>query len=284
MITRLAWVTARDARGLDEDEPLVLGALQAAGVLVEVVDWDDPGVDWAEFDRVVLGSPWDYAPRLIEFLSWLDHVNAVTHLVNSLDTVRWNINKQYLSELAAAGVPIIPTDFVGPHASPTFPSGEFVVKPAVGAGSKDAASYGPDQHDLALAHVARLHAAGQVVLVQPYLRSVAAEGEWALLYFQGQFSHAAGKRVALPRAGAVKELFAKETVTEHLASAEQVQVAQAALDVVTARLGTPTYARIDLVRDDAGRFCVLELELIEPSKFLPHAAGSAQRLAAALVR
>ena len=59
MIRQLAWVTTREARGQDEDEPLALAALQRAGVPVEVLDWDDPTVDWSRFDRVVLRYPRD---------------------------------------------------------------------------------------------------------------------------------------------------------------------------------------------------------------------------------
>jgi glutathione synthase/RimK-type ligase-like ATP-grasp enzyme len=187
--------------------------------------------------------------------------------------------------LAQAGVPITPTVFVQPGSAATFPVGDFVVKPAVGAGSRDAASYESDQHEPALAHVARLHASGQTVLIQPLLKSVATEGEWPLMFVDGQFSHAANKRVALPRAGVVVELFAAESNSAHNATAAQIQVAQAAVDHVSERLGTPTYARVDLVLDEAGQFCVLEVELIEPSLFLPFADSTAvERFIAALVR
>ena len=119
-----------------------------------------------------------------------------------------------------------------------------MVKPAVGAGSRDAASYRADQHETAVAHVARLHASGQVVLVQPFLKSVATDGEWPLVFFDGRFSHAASKRVALPQAGAIDDLFAAETNAEHVATAAQIDVAQAAVDLVSGRLGTPAYARV----------------------------------------
>ena len=285
MIKRLAWVTAREARGRDEDEPLALAALERTGVSVEVVDWDDPEVDWPGFDRVVLRSAWDYPQRLERFLAWLEEVAAVSDLVNPPGTVRWSLDKQYLRDLADAGVPITPTVFVPPGTQASFPPGKFVVKPAIGAGSRDAASYGYDQHATALAHVTRLHRSGQVVLVQPFLASVATDGEWPMVFLDGRFSHAASKRVALPRADTVDDLFAEETNAEHVATAAQVEVAQAAVDVVSARLGTPTYARVDLVHDDDGRFCVLEVELVEPSLFLPYAdAGAADRFAALLVQ
>jgi glutathione synthase/RimK-type ligase-like ATP-grasp enzyme len=285
VITSLAWVTARGARGLDEDEPVALAVLDRVGVRTEVVDWDDPEVDWARFDRVVLRSAWDYPERLPEFLAWLDRVGAASDLVNPPATVRWSLDKTYLAELAAAGLPVTPTAFVAPGETPAFPSGRFVVKPAVGAGSRDASSYDEWLHDLAAEHVGRLHDADQVVLVQPYLESVAREGEWPMVFVDGRFSHAASKRVSLPQAGSVDVMFAAETNAAHEATHEQVAVAQAVMDHVSARLGTPTSGRVDLVRGDDGRYCVLELELSEPSLFLRYAdAAVVERFVAALVR
>ncbi len=284
MIDRLAWVTARGARGRDDDEPPALAALAAAGVRVDVVDWDDPAVAWDAYDRAVLRSTWDYPERLREFLAWLGGVEAATDLRNPPDVVRWNVDKHYLAELAAAGLPVVPTTFSEPGAAPAFPDGEFVVKPAVGAGSRDAASYGPDQHDVAGAHVARLHARGASVVLQPLLASVARDGEWPLVFLDGAFSHAASKRVVLPRAGLVDDLFAAERTGPHEPDAEQLAVAGAAVALVAERFGAPAYARVDLVRDDDGRPCVLELELVEPSLFLPEGGpGAVDRLVAALV-
>ncbi|MCO7220543.1 RimK family alpha-L-glutamate ligase [Klenkia sp. PcliD-1-E] len=281
--TRLAWATSRAARGRDDDEGPALAALARAGVAVEVVDWDDPGADWAAFDRVVPRSTWDYADRLPEFLAWLGRVDASTELVNPLPALRWSLDKRYLGELETAGVPITPTRFVPPGSAPDFPPGRFVVKPAVGAGSRGTSTYGPDLHAAAAEHVAALHRAGQVVLVQPLVASVAIDGEWPLVFLGGRYSHAAGKRVAVPEAGLVDDLFADEQTTGHEATPEQVAVARAALAVVTERFGTLPYARVDLVRADDGTSLVLEVELVEPSLFLARAdPGAADRLAAAL--
>ena len=275
VIERLAWVTTKGARGRDEDEPVAIDALRRAGVHVDVVDWDDPAVEWSAFDRVALRSAWDYPERLSEFLDWLSAVDAVTELMNPIALVRWNLDKHYLGELAGAGVPITPTVFVEPGETAVFPASDFVVKPAIGAGSRDASAYGPDQHALAIEHLTRLHAQGTSVLVQPFLASVATNGEWPLVFFRGRYSHAASKRVALPWAGTVDDLFAAEVNVPHLASDEQVRVAQSAIDVVAARVGTPAYARVDLVNDDDQHPCVLEVELIEPSLFLPYAESAA---------
>ncbi len=285
MIKNLAWVTTRAAHGRDEDEPALVDALESAGCKVDIVDWDNRDINWSHFDRVVLRSAWDYPERLTEFLTWLDHVAAVSNVVNSPAIVRWNLDKNYLSELAEANISITPTVFVQPNSAATFPDGEFVVKPAVGAGSRDAASYSGDQHEIANIHITRLHAIGQTVLIQPLLKSVAQDGEWPLVFFDGKFSHAANKRVTLPRAGIVDDLFAAETNTAHIATVPQIEIAQAAIDLVSTKFGHPTYGRVDLVRDDQDNFCVLELELIEPSLFLCYAdAKCTQSFVEALIK
>ena len=275
-IRRLAWVTARAAHGRDPDEPLAVDAISRLGVEVQVVDWDDPGVDWTSYDRVVLRSAWDYPDRLAEFLSWVDRVDAVTELCNPVEPLRWGLDKHYLAELRDAGVPITPTAFVEPGDVPVFPAEGWVVKPAVGAGSRDAAAYHHGHESKAAAHVRRLHDRGLAVLVQPLLPSVSVEGEWPLVFLGGQFSHAASKRVELPVAGEVDdELFAAEVNVPHVADAEQVAVATAAHEVVRRRFGDLAYVRVDLVRGLDGGYCVMELELVEPSLFLTEGGRAA---------
>ena len=283
MIHTLAWATTRTARGRDDDEPPALAALAELGVRVDVLDWDDPAARWASYDRVALRSTWDYADRPAEFARWLEGVDGATELVNPFGVVRWNLDKHYLAELADAGVPTVPTVFVEPDGEFTPPGGAFVVKPAVGAGSRETAVYRPGQEERAGAHVRRLQARGEALLVQPLLASVERDGEWPLVFLGGTYSHAASKRVALPASGTVEDLFAAETNTPHVASAAQLDVARAAAGAVADRFGPVAYARVDLVRDDAGEYRVLEVELVEPSLFLTQGGpDAARRLARAL--
>lgn len=285
MDRRLAWVTTRAAHGLDDDEPLGVAALQAAGADVEVVAWDDDAVEWARYDRAILRSTWDYDQEIDRFNGWLEYVDRATDLQNPLRMLRWGLDKRYLLDLAAADVPITPTALFEPGETAELPAGDVVVKPAVGAGSRNAASYGPEQAGLALAHVRHLHEAGVSALVQPMLASVAEDGEWPLVFFGGRFSHAASKRVVLPRAGGISGLFAPEANCPHTATPEQLAVAEAAVSMISGRFGAPTYARVDLVRDDQGKFRVLEVELVEPSLFLPYASLEAlTRLTTAFLR
>ena len=288
-MTRIALVTAAEAEALDEDLPPLLAAFAGDAVAVR---WDDAAVDWASFDLVLLRSTWDYVPRLHEFLAWCERVAAQTQLLNPLSLVRWNIDKHYLAELAAAGVATVPSHFLEPgrhvaselHAVINlFTSDEFVVKPTVGAGSKDAQRYRRRQIGTATRHVDVLLQDGRGVLVQPYLEQVDTAGETALMFFDGVFSHAIRKGPLLklddgPTAG----LFAPEEIRARVPGADELALATAVIAAIPG--GAPLYARIDLLRQGDGTPCVLELELTEPSLFFAHAAGAAERFAAAVRR
>jgi len=301
MSAKVALVTAREALALDEDLPPLVLALRALGTRVDTPCWDDPDVDWGSYDVAVLRSTWDYVDRLDEFLDWADRCAGQTRLVNSPAIVRWNVDKHYLVHLGHAGVPVVPTLFVEPGAdaqaeltrflaggSGAFTVGtcgpftQFVVKPSIGAGSRDVARYRGGEQGRAVEHIARLLAAGRSVMLQPYLDRVDDQGETGVVYIGGRYSHAFRKGPLLRLdQGFVSGLFAPEQITPREPDAEERRVAEAAF--MACSLDEPLYARVDLIRDDHGLPVVLELELTEPSLFFLHAPEAAGRFADALL-
>jgi glutathione synthase/RimK-type ligase-like ATP-grasp enzyme len=287
----VALVSARAARALDEDLPPLLVAFNAAGARCEIADWDDPHIEWARFDVALLRSTWDYSERLAEFLAWVERAAARTQLLNPAPVVRWNADKHYLRELAQQGLPVVASSFAEPAAEPAAvlaqflareTCAEFVVKPAVGAGSRDTRRHARAATPEALAHIGALLDAQRSVLLQPYLPAVDADGETALIFIAGRFSHAIRKGALLPAgAPATRALFAPEKITPRAPQADEMQVAQRVLAALPC--GVLPYARVDLIRDQAHAPCLLELELIEPSLFFAHAPDSAPRLAAAVL-
>ncbi len=287
MRPRVALVSARAARHLDEDLAPLLAALDEAGAEPLVADWDDPGVDWGGFRLALLRSAWDYTEHLAEFLAWADRISKLTPLLNPPALVRWNTDKHYLRDLARAGVPTVPTRFVEPGEDAARAlngflaqecAQEWVVKPAVGAGSRDAARYARGDEQTAAAHIERLLEAGRSVLLQPYLAQVDRHGETALIYFGGRFSHAIRKGPLLRRGAAPTDaLFAEEHITPRTPAAEELQVAERVLAALP--FAPPLYARVDEIRAEDGKPVLLELELTEPSLFFAHAPGAARRLA-----
>lgn len=291
----IALVTAIAATGHDDDLPPLIAACERAGIAARALAWDDASVGWRRSDAALLRSPWDYTERLPEFLAWCEHAERETLLLNPFPVIRWNTDKHYLADLAAMGITTVPTVFVEPDAEPmealqTFcrqhPDGEFVVKPTVSAGARDTQRYARSQEFAAGNHLARLLDENRSAMLQPYLPAVDAEGETALIYFNGEFSHAIRKAALLKTGEAASvdpygfgDIAVREADAEERALAEQVLEGTARLLQLDQSL---LYARVDLLRGPDGKPVLLELELTEPSLFFAQAPEAADRLAAAL--
>jgi glutathione synthase/RimK-type ligase-like ATP-grasp enzyme len=266
---------------LDPDDRLLIEPLRRLGIQAEPAVWDDPSVDWSAYDLAVLRSTWDFPTRRAEFVAWADRVPC---LANPASVVAWNTDKRYLEDLVAAGTPVVETTRF-PPGRPWVPptSGEIVVKPSVGCGSIDTGRFDladPDQRRLAAELVARLHAAGRVAMVQPYLAAVDSYGETAMLYLGGAYSHAIRKGPMLTGPEVMVDgLYKAEEITARVATPAERAVADRALAVVPEPL---LYARVDLIPDADGQPVVVELELAEPSLFLGYADGAAARFATAI--
>lgn len=258
--------------------------LTAGGQASEVCVWNDPQVDWRRFDAVLIRSIWDYFQHYSAYLAWLDHLRTLgVRTLNPERVLRWNSDKRYLRELAAAGVAIAPTTWLpGAHlaehlAVQAFDS-EWVIKPAVSGGAWHTVRGRVGTTKLAQA-VAALPADLEF-LVQPYLPEIAALGEWSLLYFGGAYSHAVLKT---PAAGDYRVQSQYGGHTQALQPpAQLLAAAQHALAATDQLIGEPlTYARVDGVMVNEA-FVLMELELIEPYLFTEHSATAPQMLADAV--
>lgn len=282
MSWRVALATCAEV-GLDRDDISLPAALAEHGVEAVSAVWDDAEIEWAHFDLVVVRSTWDYVGRREEYLAWARHVEAVTALANPEAALAWSTDKRYLAELADAGIPVVETTFLAPGSEMVLPhAGEFVVKPAVSAGSRDTARYAQADAELARDHGQRLLHTGRHVLVQPYLHQVDTEGETALLYLDGAFSHAVRKGPLLrPGVPATTDgLYVDEVVSPRAASAGQRALGERAIAALP--FTDLLYARVDLLGTDDGDH-VLEVELAEPTLFLELDEGAAGRLADGIV-
>jgi len=285
-MSRVALVTAASARHLDEDLPPLEKALAEVGLQPGIEVWDDPDVRWGRYDLVVLRSAWDYVPRRRELLEWAAAVAAETRLANPLAVLEWCTDKRYLRDLQAAGVPVVPTIFLEPgdpvHVPPTI---EVVVKPTISAGSADTERWSPEQRAQAAEQIRALQAAGRTVMLQPYLHGVDDHGETACVFFGGRFSHAIRKGAILRPEGIpfVEGLYAQEDIRPRTPSAEELAVAEAAVEAVPGGRSQLLYGRVDLVPGPEGTPVVLEMELAEPSVFVDHADGAPARFAAAVL-
>jgi len=282
-VVRVAFVTCSALPdGWHDDHPA--GRLLAA----TYHSWDDPTVDWSAFDRVVIRSAWDYTTRVDDFLAWCETVGP-HRLRNPPALVAFNADKRYLADLSA---PTVPTVFVGRRDPPPALDGEVVVKPNISAGARDTGRFGPLAHGQAHALIASIQATGRVALVQPYMAAVDDRGETALVFLAGELSHVLRKRALLapdevaplaeghpPTAAA---MLRPDLVTTAEAAPAERALAHRVIDEISARFGTPLYARVDLLTDQHGRPALLELEAIEPELYLAASPGASHRMAAAV--
>ncbi|MFF4901571.1 RimK family alpha-L-glutamate ligase [Streptomyces sp. NPDC001068] len=270
--------------GKDQDLPVLVSALTAAGADAVARPWDDPDVEWGAFDLVVVRSTWDYSWRTAEFLAWVERVGKATRIANPAAVVRWNSDKRYLGELAAAGVPVVPTRYLAPGDPVELPAdSDFVVKPVFGAGARFAARYTPGERDRAVGQLARMHDEGLTAMVQPYVAGIDVSGERALQFFGGRLLHASRKRAVLtPGTAYDADKVAHPDLVRWTATPAELAVAERALAAVP-ESPELLYARVDLVDGADGRPLVMELELVEPNLFLFLHPGSVDRVVAAVL-
>jgi glutathione synthase/RimK-type ligase-like ATP-grasp enzyme len=244
-------------------------ALRRHGLTVDPVAWNEAG-DLAGYELVLPLVVWGYHLRYREWLNFLDRAERDRlPLANSAALLRWNSDKVYLAELGAKGIPSVPTmevEALGDAdlrvAAEEFGTDELIVKPPVSASATGTHRIRPGDEVPAAEHGTRM-------LIQPFLPSIAIEGEYALILFDGQLSHNLVKR---PKAGDFR-------VQPHLGgTTEQCDPPEGAAELAMAALAAApapaTYARVDMIRDAVGDLRIMELELVEPALWLdvvPHA-------------
>ncbi len=280
-----AFLTLADPGDYFIDDEHAYEPLRALGWRVEAVPWNRPGVAWQTFDLVVIRSSWDYTADVDGFLAVLADIEGRgVPLENRLPLVRWNLDKTYLRELAARGVPIVPTvwrDRLAPgELSGLFAEvagDEMVIKPVVGANAEGA--YRLDARAAReRADEVETYYADRALQAQPLARAILDEGEYSLIYFNGELSHAILKtpksqdfRVQEEHGGIIRAVAADPAL---LAAGRKIL---GALDE------TPLYLRADLVRaNDGDGFWLMELELAEPSLYLRMDPEAPARFARAL--
>ena len=264
---------------------LAVAPLAARGWAVDVVPWR-ADVDWGRWEAVVVRSPWDYQADPDAFLEVLDAIDASpARLANPLGVMRWNLDKRYLRDVSARGVPIVPTAWGrGLDAARLdalrieLASDEIVVKPVVGANADDTFRL-PRTADASDALAAFPDRAW---MAQPFVQSIVDVGETSVFVFGGAPSHAVLKtpaqgdfRVQEEHGGTIRPV---PLTPDLLAISERVLHA-----VEDAGGGGLLYARVDVVALADGSWAVIEVELIEPSLYFPYDADSPARFADAFV-
>lgn len=261
-------VGAYDTGTINEDK-ILSSILSGLGISHEVTVWSDRDLDWSRFSHLLIKSPWDYFDYYVDFLLWIAKIRALgIPVLNDLDTVQWNSSKEYLLEIASKGFPVVSGLILEKGSQPDLAriqeqvkGDTIVVKPLVSGGAKNTLRIPVSDWENQSARVAELLQA-EDFLAQPYIPEVAEVGEYSLLFFNGQFSHAVLKTPA--KADFRVQHYFGGTIQEIQPSAAMLDSCQRLMDT----FGKDTlYGRVDGVEIE-GVFHLMELELIEPYLFL----------------
>ena len=252
-------------------------ALERGGLDVTPLAWTTED-DLSAFDLVLPLVAWGYHEQYERWLRLLDRIDAHhTPIANGTGTLRWNSDKAYLAELGSAGVSTVPTLAVDAlderglaEAREHFSIADLVVKPPVSA-----SAYGT--YRLRDGDPFPEGVRGWRMLVQPWVQAITDSGEYSLIFFDGEFSHAVSK---IPKSGEFRVQPEYGGVIARCdPPAGSLELAKAALNRAPEAV---TYARVDIVVGNDDRLQIIELELIEPALFLDHAPEAGAAFAAAV--
>lgn len=263
---RIALLTYKDEPGLTDAEKLLPPAFAKAGIEAVAAPWDGD-VDWDSFSTIILRSCWNYHLKRDEFITWLDNqAKSGRNIWNPIDVVKWNTDKHYLLDLEKKSINIIPTSIIEPNEDTNLVDIlnknnwiEAVIKPTIGASAYGVRKF---NHDTA-AEINNTIDRTSTWIVQKFCPQINSKGEYSIIFFGGEYSHAALKN---PKEGDFRTQ-PSYGGNEHVSHPDQKIINQAKhiLEVVNSKL---LYARVDGLILEDGNFYLMELELAEPYLFL----------------
>ena len=276
------------------DDQLLVDELRERGHEVAAVIWggEVSGLA-ARFDRLIVRSAWDYmdSDELREgFLRWLAQLAEEGVAVeNEVAVMLWLMDKSYLLDFALAGVPTVPTRLV--RRGEAFDLAAFasqsvgaIVKPAVSAAGVGL-EYLLDP-TAARAFQAEFSSRCQLgsYLIQPFIPEIQTNGEWSLVYFGGEYSHAVQKLPArgqilvhAERGGSLRFADPPASV-RRLGDLAAASTPRAFMRQAGRVCPPPLYLRIDVIETSSGSL-LSECEGVEPELFFRAHPASVTRFA-----
>ena len=264
---------------LREDE-LVINALKEKNLSVVKKDWNDSIFDWETTRSILFRSTWDYFDKFELFKKWFNKTKNKCLMINSTETIEWNIDKHYLLDLQEHQIPIPNSEFIKRGSSIDLLLlmqkknwNEIVVKPTISGAAKNTyrlkeeeiIQFGPTWEKLIYK---------EDFIVQEFQNNVITEGEVAMIVIGGKFTHAVLKK-AKEGDFRVQDDFGG-SIAIYNPSEEMVKLAEKCTRILTP---IPSYARVDIIWDNLRELAVSELELIEPELWFRLNPNAAQKLA-----
>lgn len=269
MKKKIALITCQDLSHLHPEDYKLSIKLAELNIQVSAIVWDKIAVsELVEFDCLIIRTPWDYTKKIQTFYEWLDQIEKLKiKTLNSIELIKWNIQKTYLRQLSSKLVPVIPTECV-PYLSADKIRNimvkkfwkRVVIKPVISAGGENTIIW--DGLNVSALQLIDPQFESRPMLIQPFISQVSKNGEWSFIFFNNSFSHSILKKTAQDDFR-VQEQFGGSW---QLTDAPMTLVEQA--KSILKKIPYPhLYCRIDGINKD-GKLILMEVEAIEPQLFL----------------
>lgn len=287
---KLALLTCFNLPGGDKDDRHLVQAFQQRHVDIEWLIWDQIKYP-VKHNVALIRSVWDYHNKPASFLKTIKKLSQKMTVLNPPQVVQWNSEKTYLRDLQKAGLPVAETHWINqlPNAEEfaqllnTVDTDEWFIKPVIGADASGTLRFKADRAgvETAMSHLQQ-HLTHSGMMLQPFLPSVADQGELSIIYMGEQLTHAVIKK---PKAGdyRVQDTFGGVDCVYEIGVPERI-VADQCMAYLWQRFEPLCYARLDFLRDLTGQWVINEVELIEPSLFFRHQPNAADRLVDAVLK
>lgn len=274
---KVGLVTCADIHQLTVSEQRLIPLFKSKGVFAEAVVWSDPTIEWTDYDYLIIRSVWDYHLAPQDFSLWMATVEELgVRTLNPIALLRSNQHKFYLRTLEEKGVAIVPTLFIGKTEAfdlsivDRLGWQQAVIKPAISASSFLTETFRTDDWKPTEKRYVPI-ARERDLLVQKFMPEVLEFGELSIIFLNRKYSHTVLKQATAGEFRVQSEFGG--TTQKYRPDAEILKTAS---DILSQFEGTILYARIDGLLH-AGKFVLMEIELIEPDLFLEYDQEASSR-------
>lgn len=281
---KLGLVTCREFPELTEDDQLLIPAFKEKKIIARPVIWNDGPLPPNEYDLLIIRSPWDYYLSTAEYIAWMNKAASAGYkILNKPEVIKKNIHKSYIKELQRRGVLTADTMFIPKKSTlrleEVFERKRFrkvVIKPAISAGAYETHLVSREEAEIFNPVAARILEYADL-MIQDYIEEVETEGEYSLIFFNGEYSHAVLK---MAQRGEFR------TQPEFGGSIQSVKPPADLIDIayeINDSLGFDTlYSRVDGIMSN-DEFKLIELEMFEPRLYFAQNEKSVKRFVEAVI-
>ena len=262
------------------ENKLLKKELELLGLNVIIKDWNSKKFDWSKAEYAIFRSTWDYFDNFKLFSNWLEKNKYEIKFINSLEIIKWNLDKVYLLELEEKGLNIAPTILIKKNQHTTLKKlfedtgwQEAVLKPTVSGAARHTYRINRNSYN-DYEEIFKGLICNEDFLFQEFIKNIISKGELSLIVIGGKYTHAVKKtakkgdfRVQDDHGGKVEVYYASD---------KEIEFAEQCINLC---LEMPLYARVDIAYDNNNELSLVELELIEPELWFRNNKKSAKLLA-----